>query len=77
LCWLFLPDGTQRMPLEECRHAWQKHWYWGRHAERWAIDLPQRGGGRPSVKLGPQLTFKRSLSQALAGWLAKIPEQEQ
>jgi hypothetical protein len=48
LVWLFVPEGTQCVPLEECRYAWQRHWYWGRKAERWDIDLPQQQQKEPT-----------------------------
>jgi hypothetical protein len=58
LVWLFVPEGTQGRRLEECRQAWQQHWYWGQRKGLWAMDLPQRRSGRASLR--------HSLSTALA-----------
>jgi hypothetical protein len=48
LAWAFVPDGTQGLPLRECRRVWRKHWYWGRrvqHHNAPGLATVSRGGG--------------------------------
>lgn len=45
LAFMFVPDGTQCLPLEACRGVWRQHWFWGRRGGAFPGADGSGGGG--------------------------------